>query len=359
MSVFRRLFSRQENSPPVVHTNQESPALGEFIGDDATSSDNAAVVLPEDGDATHPSSGDDEQAISLPDTPAPGSSGTMVMDPAITNILPDVEAPTGQDDVKASRGRLAYAQASHTGLVRSNNQDSVASAVILTDTSDQTPDLGVFIVADGMGGHLDGEKASAIVIHKVMHHVMTRVFLPLLNHTDDNRQPIGEALIEAAREANADVLRELNDGGTTLTMAIIIDDLAHLVHVGDSRAYLFDNGDLEQISRDHSLVQRLIELGQLDPEEAENHPQRNVLYRAVGQSDTIEVDSITRRLHAGEKLLLCTDGLWGIVDHAAIASELASDRNLQVICDNLVRMANDAGGHDNISAIVVGVPAGN
>jgi serine/threonine protein phosphatase PrpC len=132
--------------------------------------------------------------------------------------------------------------------------------------------------------------------------------------------------------------------------------MAYIAHVGDSRAYMITDDGIEQITRDHSLVQRLIELDQLTPEEAPDHPQRNVLYRALGQSDTLDVDAITRRLGPNARLLLCSDGLWNMVSEDAIQAVLAQNPQPQKACEELVQMANDRGGPDNISMIIVQMP---
>jgi protein phosphatase len=133
-------------------------------------------------------------------------------------------------------------------------------------------------------------------------------------------------------------------------------DLAYIGHVGDSRAYIIDKNNIEQLTRDHSLVRRLIELEQLTEEEALEHPQRNVLYRAIGQNETIDVDAITRRLQPGSRLLICSDGLWNLVPTEEIKSVVFSSSSPQQACEQLVKLANDRGGPDNISVILVKIP---
>jgi len=128
--------------------------------------------------------------------------------------------------------------------------------------------------------------------------------------------------------------------------------------VGDSRVYLItkENG-VEQITRDHSLVQRLIELDQLTREEANVHPQKNVLYRALGQSDSLEVDALTRRLPPNSKIMLCSDGLWNMLNEDEIGEISLKSTNPQEACDKLVALANTHGGTDNITAIILQIPA--
>ena len=141
--------------------------------------------------------------------------------------------------------------------------------------------------------------------------------------------------------------------GTTLTCALVIDSRAYLAHVGDSRAYLYYNQELKQITRDHSYVDKLVELGQISAEAAAVHPQRNVLYRAVGQGDQLEIDIHLLDLPNGSRLLLCSDGLWGMLSDSIIQAMLASARSPQDACQELIAAANEAGGRDNITAIVI------
>jgi protein phosphatase len=136
----------------------------------------------------------------------------------------------------------------------------------------------------------------------------------------------------------------------------MIGNLAYIVHVGDSRVYLITRDKIEQVTRDHSLVQRLIELDQLSPEEAADHPQKNVLYRALGQSDNLEVDTLTRRLPPHSRLLLCSDGLWNQVEEQEIHDIIMEHSNPQEACEALIAKANSRGGIDNVTAILVQVP---
>ena len=164
-------------------------------------------------------------------------------------------------------------------------------------------------------------------------------------------------MISAVQKANAEVIARVPDGGTTLTAVAVIGDLAYVVHVGDSRVYLVTKDGIEQMTRDHSLVQRLIELDQLTREEANSHPQKNVLYRALGQNETLEVDALTRRLPPNSRLMLCSDGLWNMVSEKEIQEITMSHTNPQEACDKLVALANMYGGSDNITAVMLRVPS--
>lgn len=250
---------------------------------------------------------------------------------------------------------LMYGQSSNVGMVRNNNEDSLLTLFLSSSSVDQRPDSGLFIVADGAGGHNDGEKASAMAISMFASQIMSHMYLPLLAN-DDDRPPINEILISAVENVNELVIKKVPNSASTLTAAVIIGGLAYITHVGDSRCYLITPNNVEQITRDHSLVQRLIELGQLTPEEALEHEQRSVLYRVIGQQETLEPDTMTRRLPPDSRLLLCSDGLWNYLSNQEIAGIVMSVDDPQAACDDLVELANDRGGADNISVIVVKMP---
>lgn len=296
----------------------------------------------------------DEEEETLRVAPAPVAASPAVPAPAIpdgaTRQLQPEKFTLNQSE------HLTFGQSTDVGMVRSNNQDSAISFFSTGRSIEERPDFGLFIVADGMGGHQLGEKASAITARVVASNVMREIFLPMLNGVNDSdRVPITEALISAVQKANADVLLNVPDGGTTLTAVAIVGDLAHVVHVGDSRLYLITKDSIEQITRDHSLVQRLIELGHITRQDAADHNQKNVLYRAIGQSENLEVDTLTRRLPPGARLLLCSDGLWGQIDEDEIRA-VVMDNSPQDACDKLVKMANSRGGVDNITAIILKLP---
>jgi protein phosphatase len=132
-----------------------------------------------------------------------------------------------------------------------------------------------------------------------------------------------------------------------------------VAHVGDTRLYLINDTSIEQLTRDHTLVQRLVELGQITPEEAKDHPKRNVVYRALGQNDELEVDTLMRRLPPGAHILICSDGLWGNISDDELR-EIVRKQTLspQEACNKLVALANERGGSDNISVIIVQMPRG-
>ena len=253
---------------------------------------------------------------------------------------------------------LTFGKASDVGMVRENNQDACLALQLVSTTVDERPDFGFFIVADGMGGHHDGEKASAIAVEIITAELLENIYIPMLRNFDDGDRPtIVEALVSAAEKANLAVIKNVPDGGTTVTAIAVVGNLAYLAHVGDSRAYLIYNGEIEQLTRDHSLVQRLIELNQLTQEEAEEHPQKNVLYRAIGQNENLEVERLIRPLPQGAQMLICSDGLWGLVDEDTLKEVILEAPTPQDACDKLIALANAQGGTDNITAIILKIPS--
>ena len=254
--------------------------------------------------------------------------------------------------------RIRYGQASDVGQVRGNNQDACLSILANMELAGSPPPIGLFIVADGMGGHHDGEQASAVAVQTVASYVLSEIIQPHLEGREPSseQKTILEVLDEAVSAANSAVQSRVPNSGTTATCAVVRGDLAYIAHVGDSRAYLYAENNLELVTRDHSLVRRLQELGQLTAEEAENYPQRNVLYRAIGQGDSLEVDTVTRRLPPSSSLLLCSDGLWGVLKDELIAEILASFDDPQKACEQMIKVANANGGPDNITAILVRMP---
>jgi PPM family protein phosphatase len=255
------------------------------------------------------------------------------------------------------RRQLAFGYLSDIGMMHTTNQDAVFSSIFSCSSSDDIPTVGIFIVADGMGGHQDGEKASSAAVRIITSDIVGEIFTPLLEQTfnDPERPSMVDILTITMQKANDVIMNDLPDSGTTATVAIVIGELAYIGHVGDSRAYLITGDQIEQITRDHSLVQRLIELGQLTPEEALTHARRNVLYRSVGQSDDLDVDCFTRRLPPSSYLLLCSDGLWNLVSDATIQDIIRQSSDIQEACNSLVQLANERGGADNITVLIVRV----
>jgi serine/threonine protein phosphatase PrpC len=254
---------------------------------------------------------------------------------------------------------LKAVQLCHIGDVRSRNEDS--SYIFTAESGGQEPliPFGLYIVADGMGGHHNGHRASKDVSRLVAEHVLDRIYVPLLKNSiqDHGRppEPVSEVILDAVQIANEHIHNPEpgEDSGTTLTAALVFGRRLYVAHVGDSRAYLLTNGDMQQVTTDHSYVQRLQDAGQITSDEAAVHPQRNMLYRAVGQGGALDVETFTRSLPKQGKLFLCSDGLWGLVSDSSIHDVLLQDASLGVKAEKLVKLALQAGGYDNITAVLV------
>jgi len=238
---------------------------------------------------------------------------------------------------------------------KSLNQDSLfVISGALSQEEDLLP-LGLFIVADGMGGAEVGMQASALTVRLVASRVLERIYHPFLLGAEQtaDRQPIHQVLREAVVAANARVQQVCPGGRTTCTCVLILGMNAFVAHVGDSRAYLLDRHTIQTLTTDHSLVSRLIELGQITAEEAKTHPHRNELYRAVGRGDSLDVDTGLQSLSVGGSLLLCSDGLWGALSQEVITSIALGAPTPQIACHRLVTRAIETGSQDNITVVLV------
>lgn len=253
-------------------------------------------------------------------------------------------------------GVFAVGWCTDVGRVRNHNEDALYVLSGEQEASNAAPPFGLFMLADGMGGHQSGEIASALALRVAASWLLSHVYFPLVDGTDrEAEQPsLTDVVREAISHANRVVSRDYPGSGCTLTCGMILGDRLFMGHVGDSRAYMLRvDQPARQLTKDHSLVNRLMEMGQLTEEEAAVHPQRNVLYRAIGQGATLEVDVFTYALEPGDRLLLCSDGLWGAVDEAEIWRLIQEATTPQQACVQLVAAANAAGGNDNISVVLV------
>lgn len=244
------------------------------------------------------------------------------------------------------------------GMEREHNEDSLYTFTANLAFDVQDLFYGFYAVADGMGGHKQGDVASEVAIRTISSHSIRKLYSPLF---DPASLPLEDSLQEIMQEgihnAHAAVAEKSPGGGATLTAALILGDRLTIAHAGDSRAYaLHSDGRLELLTRDHSLVQRLIEIEQITPEEALNHPKQNELYRHLGQAEPFEADVFQGNLPAGGYLLLCSDGLWSVVPDDEISKVVATSPTPKAACENLVEAANKAGGPDNISVILIQIP---
>jgi len=271
--------------------------------------------------------------------------------------LDTAQLPSLDQGQLAQRG-LAFAVLRDIGRQRRENQDSGFGMLASLPREGADLPLGLFVVADGMGGHEAGGLASRLAVHAVAESVVSQFMLPVM---EDNTTTVLQTLmIEAVQYANQVIWEYAQqhgtDMGTTCTAALLVGRALYVAHVGDSRAYLLEHGQLQQITTDHSMVARFVELGQITPEQAHTHPQRNQLYRAIGQQPDVVVDFVYQPIGMASHLLLCSDGLWGMLTEAQLTHIMQHTIWPQDTCRELIARANLAGGEDNITAIVVTFP---
>ncbi|MDA1093947.1 MAG: Stp1/IreP family PP2C-type Ser/Thr phosphatase [Acidobacteria bacterium] len=253
--------------------------------------------------------------------------------------------------------RVSFASATDKGLRRSVNEDSLAVR----------DDLGLFLVADGMGGHAAGEVASQAAIHGIVAFVESTVsvspdqtwpipFNPAQS-VDANRLDGGFRMADRRIASEVAGSSELRGMATTAVAALVSDNRVTLAHVGDSRAYRLRHGQLDQLTRDHSWVEEQIRAGTLTESAARAHPWRNIVTRALSGSEDLNVEIRELTLEPGDRLLLCSDGVFAVLSDDQIGDILRQHTDLNAVCDALITGANDGGGPDNVTAVVLEVHA--
>ena len=244
---------------------------------------------------------------------------------------------------------MKYAYRSDIGKIRPSNQDYVG---VFKNNGDAT----LAIVADGMGGHQGGDVASEMAV--------SHIGYAFEEMSSSDMSVAAKWLInELARENDRILTRgqqfsDLTGMGTTIVAVLTCGDKFIVANIGDSRAYLYRNGRFVQITEDHSLVNELVRSGELTPEEAKNFPRKNLITRSLGVAPDVEPDVDTYDLIPGDMLLLCSDGLSKTVDDSQMAQVMSSQLSLQQKADRLIELANEAGGPDNISALIASADDG-
>lgn len=250
--------------------------------------------------------------------------------------------------------RMAFGSATHPGYNYDHNEDSLDARLYADQLGTS---LGFFVVADGVGGQQGGEIASRLAIAAVWDRLYHDVWqAAMLGSPPDEaacEQAIGAAIAAANELVYTERIAQASEMSTTLTVALTVGRQVYVGNVGDSRAYLFDNQGLHRITKDHSLVQRMVDAGELKPEEVYTHPRRNVIYRSIGDRPRLESDTFAAELIGDARLVLCSDGLWEMVREDGLEEVLLAEPELQVAADRLVQNALLAGGEDNISVIIV------
>ena len=273
-----------------------------------------------------------------------------------TSPLSEEQLSSPADELPVHQpAQLLIGSGQSTGIQRDHNEDTLftLSSVVADGSHDLS--LGICIIADGMGGHKNGAVASGVAARTVAGHLIKKVYSHFL---DIRQEPFNDSLQEiignAINEAHKSVIRYAPGGGTTFTCALIIGEQVTVGHIGDSRAYfIYPDGRIQKMTKDHSLVQRMVELGEITEEEASVHPQRNVLLKALGQSEHIYPDIQTHPLPKNGYLMLCSDGFWGVVPESELITLVNNGDDPVVTCSKMIEAANAHGGPDNISVVLV------
>jgi protein phosphatase len=232
--------------------------------------------------------------------------------------------------------KYVWASATHKGMVRQNNEDS-----LYPEKSGESEGPVVLMVADGMGGHVAGEVASRLAVNAA---------------ASSSLEP-GDRVAAANRAIREEVARQpdLEGMGTTMTLVELTPEgVARFGHVGDSRAYLFRDGGLKQLTADHTVAAEMVALGQITAEEAEDHPRSHMIVRCLGLTRFVNVDEIEVELEPGDRILLCSDGLNSMVPQSTISQTLG-EGTADEVAWRLIELANKAGGHDNITIILIDI----
>jgi protein phosphatase len=272
------------------------------------------------------------------------------------NLSPGEAKPV---PVKAPK-RASYhvGSASSIGILREHNEDALFTLTTNLISNNTSFPFGLYIIADGMGGHQYGERASNVAVRAMSDQILAKVLPQFLEmQSAQSNESIGEIMEAGVHSAHQAIGQHAPGGGTTLTGMLLLEEQITICHIGDSRAYKIDQqGQIQQLTTDHSVVRRLEELGQITPDEAAVHPQRNVLYRALGQSESVEAEIFSAPIQKGGYYLTCSDGLWGLVPENEMTAIIAASGSPQQASEKLLDAANAAGGPDNISVIIVELP---
>ena len=304
-----------------------------------------------------------------PPLPAPVASSRSLAEQPTVEMSPSLRA-NGQNDsdktvpyaarrLKGQRLGLVVSARSDRGIKRKHkpNEDSLFAAQGVLSPDAPAPQFGLFVIADGMGGHANGQDASRRAIQSIIDFILPRI----MKQSDWQDEALAQLLVESVQQANQAVHQnnmELRaDMGTTVTAALVVGATAYVTNVGDSRTYLYRAPDgLKKITHDHSVVASLVEAGIIKPDDIYTHPKRNQIYRSLGEKPLVEVDSFIVHLQPDDKLLLCSDGLWDMVRDPRIEEVIKSHiPDLEATADALIQAALDGGGEDNVSVIVVSV----
>ncbi len=234
------------------------------------------------------------------------------------------------------------------------NEDSLFAAQGVISAPNPQP-FGLFVVADGMGGHANGQDASRLAIQTIVEYILPRLIKGGIASPAVYTHLLAEGIQSANEAVQQRNMDQRGDMGTTVTGALLVESTAYVSNVGDSRTYLYreSQGGLTKITNDHSVVASLVEAGIIKPDDIYTHPKRSHIYRSLGEKASVEVDNFTVPLQEGDKLLLCSDGLWDMVRDPQIEEVVKAPHELKTLTENLIQAAYAGGGDDNVSVIVV------
>jgi serine/threonine protein phosphatase PrpC len=284
---------------------------------------------------------------------------TLEMAPKSSASNLDVER-TQPYNRKSNGARLAFVVGTRSdpGIKRQYkpNEDSLFAAQGVIQAPNPQP-FGLFVVADGMGGHANGQDASRLAIQTIVEYILPRLVKSGVASSEVYTHLLAEGVQSANQAVHQRNMDQRGDMGTTVTAAMLVESTAYVANVGDSRTYLYraSEGGLSKVTNDHSVVASLVEAGIIKPDDIYTHPKRSHIYRSLGEKAIIEVDSFVVPVQEGDKMLLCSDGLWDMVRDPQIEEVIKAPNEPKMTSEALIQAAYSGGGEDNVSVIVVQV----
>lgn len=263
------------------------------------------------------------------------------------------EAKIPEEEERGDKYRILGSMSTDVGSVREINQDSMLSMQFTLNECSVFNQPRLFIVADGMGGGADGEVASSMAIRKVAEYILHSLL------SMEKREEIDISILaNAVQEANLEIHNYANEDsvregmGSTITGALLLGRRLLIGHVGDTRAYIINKESIRQITEDHSLVNRLLKMGQLTEEQAKNYPHKNLIYRTLGAHPKVEVEQYEEFLEVGDTILICCDGLWDYFPNEELHELVANSDDFDETTETMIDLAIERGGKDNITVIL-------
>ncbi|HEX4207659.1 MAG TPA: protein phosphatase 2C domain-containing protein [Ktedonobacteraceae bacterium] len=300
--------------------------------------------------------------LNMATTPLVMPNGSIVDQPTTEMPLngqgprdPDKTEPYAFDHVREKHAGLRVVTRTNPGIKRKYkpNEDNLFAGHFIRGGQEGSSYTSLLVVADGMGGHANGQDASRTAIQTIIEYILPRLAHEALSTDADYQQLLLDGVQSANRAVHQQNVDQRGDSGTTITSALVVDTTAYVANVGDSRTYLYREPEgLGKVTQDHSVVASLVAAGIIQPDDIYTHPKRNQIYRSLGERPAIEIDPFIVHLQPNDLLLLCSDGLWDMVRDPQIEHVLKSSTSLEQVGDGLIQAALDGGGEDNVSVIV-------